>query len=294
MNNVLNGNLVSFFRVNIRNKSAGWQPLNLLLDTGFNGEIELNAGLLAAHDLETRPDHQVLTPAEILANPDLWNPMSPYKGTIEWEGRERIVGIRPSKSLAIHGMLGTELLKWRRLTVDVIEGGAVTIESIPPHPSKSIFSWRSQKAAKREPVWDDLGEYINFLGSSLPLTEIHVQDNKGKLHSILVNVDTGNNQELNLPFRMVDALRLTATEKTRMNSPDGLVPRPQGEAEIIWLGKKLRVKCLHWPDDKPPHIGMKLLKGNRLTVDFDEHMPRAIISRIPRPASSVRRFLHLQ
>ena len=291
MNSVMNEHLASFFSINVRRKDGEWQPMNLLLDTGFNGEVEINADLLAKHDLATKPDHQLLTPDEVLMNSNIWDPKKPYEGTIEWGGRDRTAGIRPALGLGIEGMLGTRLLKWQRLTVDVIEGGAVTIESIPPCPSRSIFPWRSRRTNKPKPLRGDLEEFTIFWGSYLPLTEIQVQDSEGQLNSILVNVDTGNNQELNLPFRKVDSLGLTATGKCRMNTSDGLVEREQGEAEIIWMGKKRRVRCVHWPDDKPPHIGMKLLEGTRLTVDFDLDMPIAEIRGIRRPAPSVRGFL---
>ena len=45
MSSVVNEHLVSFFRVNLRRTDGEWQPMNLLLDTGFDGEIELDAAL---------------------------------------------------------------------------------------------------------------------------------------------------------------------------------------------------------------------------------------------------------
>ena len=45
MNSVVNEHIVSFFRVNLRRKDGEWQPMNLLIDTGFDGEIELDAAL---------------------------------------------------------------------------------------------------------------------------------------------------------------------------------------------------------------------------------------------------------
>lgn len=222
---------------------------------------------------------------------NIWDPKAPYKGTIEWEGREREAGIIPGVRLRIEGMLGTELLKWRRLTVDVIEGGTVSITSIPPRPSDSISRWRSHKTTEQVPFGGDLEEWLRWMGGYVPWTEIQVQDNKERFNPLWVNVDTGNNQELNLPIRLVDRLGLTATGKREIDTTDGLVERDQGEAEIIWMGKPYHVECTHCPDDKPPHIGMKLLKGNRITVDFDDDMPIADIRRIPKPGRSVREIL---
>ena len=71
--------------------------MDLLLDTGFDGELEINAAFLDRYDLETRPDHRLVTPEEILENPAMWDPEKPYKGTVVWEGREREAGIRPKE-----------------------------------------------------------------------------------------------------------------------------------------------------------------------------------------------------
>ena len=68
--------LVFFFPINVRNKDGEWQPVNLLLDTGFNGELEINATLLAEHDVATKPDHQLLGPDEVLERSSIWDPKS--------------------------------------------------------------------------------------------------------------------------------------------------------------------------------------------------------------------------
>ena len=291
MDSVFDDRLASFFLINVRKKNGEWQAVNLLLDTGFNGELEINATLLSEYDLATRPDHELLGPKEVLGRPNFWDPKAPYKGTIEWEGGEHEAGIRPGIGLGIEGMLGTELLKWRRLTIDAIEGGAVAVTSIPPQRSRHAFRWRSSRTSTRGPFLDDLEEYWRWAGGYIPWTEIQIQDSDGRFNCKWVNADTGNNQELNLPVRMVDRLGLKATGRSRINTPDGLVELEQGEVEVIWLGKRHQVRCVHWPNDRPPHIGMKLLKGNRITVDFDDDMPIADIRPIPRPDRSVREFL---
>ena len=291
MDSVFDDRLASFFLINVRKKNGEWQPVNLLLDTGFNGELEINATLLAEYDLATRPDHELLGPEEVLERSNIWDPKAPYKGTIEWEGQEHETGIRPGIGLGIEGMLGTELLKWRRLTLDVIEGGAVAVTSIPPRRYHQASWWRSAGTGTRRPFLDDLEEHWRWTGGYIPWTEIRIQDSDGRFNREWVNVDTGNNQELNLPVRMVDRPGLKATGKCRVNTPDGLVELEHGEADVIWMGKRRRVRCVHWPNDRPPHIGMKLLKGNRITVDFDDDMPIADIRPIPRSARSVREFL---
>ena len=62
MNGIVNQDLVPVVPVSIRNE---WKDLCLLLDTGFDGELALDAALLRMYDLATQPDHQWLTPEEV-------------------------------------------------------------------------------------------------------------------------------------------------------------------------------------------------------------------------------------
>ena len=77
----------------ISKKDGECQEFSLPIDTGFDGEIALDAALLDRYNLATRPDHQLLTPEQALESDDNWNIKAPYAGKIESEGRERTVGI---------------------------------------------------------------------------------------------------------------------------------------------------------------------------------------------------------
>ena len=291
MDSVFDDLLVSFFTINLRKKDGKWRPVNLLLDTGFNGELQIDATLLTEYDLATRPDHQLLKPKEVLERPNIWDHKAPYKGTMEWEGGEYEVGIRPGIGMEIEGMLGTGLLKWRRLTMDVVEGGAVVVARIPPRRSRHAFRQWPARTSIRRPFSEDLEEYWRWIGGYVPWTQIRIQGGDGQFSSKWVNLDTGNNQELSLPVRMVDKLGIKATGKCWVSTPDGLVERERCEVDVIWMGKKRQVRCVHCPDDNPPHIGMKLLKGKRVTIDFDDSMPIAGIGPLRQPTQAVRKFL---
>ena len=291
MNGTMSEKLSPTIPIKFRKKNGEWQEISLLLDTGFDGEITLDASLLGKYNLETWPDHEWLTPDKVFESDDNWKPRAPYTGKIELEGREREAGIHMVRQHPLNGMFGTQLLKLQRLTVDVVESGAVTVENMPRRSSSNIPSWLSRKTKLEEPFGCDLQDYLEWLSVYVAWTNLKVRDRRGGLNSIWVNIDTGNNQELSLPSRVVDRLELTTTGKRRVNTTDGLVERNLGEAEIIWQGRKRLVECLHIPNDKPPVIGMELLKGNRLTIDFDFPRPIAKIQRKPEQARSVRGFL---
>ena len=140
----VNESLVPVVPVNLKRKDNHWQELELLLDTGFDGEIALDTTLLDSCNLATRPDHQMLTPEDVLRTRDNWGASSPYTGESFWEGRTREVGIRLMGEQPIHGILGTNLLKYRTLTVDAVQGGQVTLEDTsPPVRNSSTRRWFS-------------------------------------------------------------------------------------------------------------------------------------------------------
>ncbi len=290
MNGIVNEQLLPMVPIKIRKKDGEWQELSLLLDTGFNGEIALDASLLGKYSLATRPDHQLRTPEKVLESDDNWKPNAPYTGKIELNGHEQTAGIQIVRQHPLNGMLGTKLLMQRRITVDIVEDGIVTIENIPPRSSKTIASGYSRIKKLEKALGVDRQNYSEWFSDYLAWTKLKVKNNSGGFNLIPVNIDTGDNTELGLPTQIVEKLGLTASGKCRANTTDGLVERDQGEAEIIWQGKKRQVKCVHLPSDNPPVIGMRLLKGNRITIDY-VHRPAVEIRRIPKPTQSVRGFL---
>ena len=284
---IVNERLVPIVRLKIKRKDGEWENLSFLLDTGFNRDIMLDPDLLDRYNMATQPDHRLLTPEEVLKSDENWKPRAPYTGTMKWEDRERTTGIRLVPGSPVDGMLGTELLKYRRLTVDVVEDGDVTIGSIPPRSSKIIPPWPPRRTKPELHFGGDLEEYLRWSGSYLPWTTLKVQDSEGQFKPLWVNVDTGDSQELSLPTRLVERLGLKATGKCRIHTTKGWEEVDRGNANIIWRGKELPVKWIQRSNEHPPLVGMKLFKGTTITVDFEDSAPIAEIRRIPEPPRSV-------
>ena len=64
--------------VSFKREDNEWQELNLLLDTGFDGEITLNSSLLTQYDLATQPDHRWLTPEQVMRAKDVMGARAPF------------------------------------------------------------------------------------------------------------------------------------------------------------------------------------------------------------------------
>lgn len=181
MNGIVGKDLVPILPVKIRNKNSEWQEISLLLDTGFDEEIALDAALLDSYNLATQPDHQALTPDEVLNNCDNCGPRAPYTGKVEWQGYPRPVGIRLVAEHPLNGMLGTELLKYHLLTVDAVVGGAVSAERGPPPSYKGRRWWKPNSQERQKAFTHDLHEFLykefpKLSGSYLPWTKLQVQD----------------------------------------------------------------------------------------------------------------------
>ena len=284
---IVNKHLVPMVPVSIRTKDNGWQEFKLLVDTGFNGEIMLEPELLDRYNLATRPDHRSMTPETILKSEENWEPQAPYKGAIKWKGQEQTTGIRLVPGSLVDGMLGTALLKCQRLTVDVIEGGTASIRHIPRR-SFWIIRRRSARKVKTVPTFGgDLWEPLRWSCSYFPWTKLKVQDSEGQYTPLWVNVDTGDSEELSLPTRMITRFGMKASGKSRIHTTKGCEEVDCGNVNVIWQGEELIVKWRQRSDEHPPLVGMKLFRGTRITVDFDQSIPIADIRRIPEPPRSV-------
>lgn len=289
---IVNEDLVPIVPVRIKDKDGEWRDISLLLDTGFNGDIVLEATLLDRYNLATLPDHQFLTPDDILESHSNWRPNAPYTGELHLQGRPRQVGIRPVREHPLNGMLGTEPLKYCYLTLEIVVGGIVIVENGSPPPESAQRHKRQRASATDLEDYLVLEDYLTRYGPNLPWAKLQVYDSKGDPKSIWANVDTGNNQELSLPSDRVSSLGLRATGKGRTHTTDGLAEADKGEAEIFWEGRKRTVEWTGVPGDKPPTIGTRLLKGKRITMYFDFSRPTADIRDIPSPPGSIRRFLN--
>ena len=106
----VNENLLPIVPVSAKKEDNEWQEINLLLDTGFNGDICLEAALLDGHCLATQPHRQLLTPDEALESYDNRGPIAPYKFEVLWKGSPREASLRLLEKHPFCGTLGTGLL----------------------------------------------------------------------------------------------------------------------------------------------------------------------------------------
>lgn len=97
--------------------TVGGRVLDLVLDTGFNGELMLPRAILRELGFPYRSRVRVELADGSVIRADV------YEGTILWFGRERVVGIFATGS--DEGLLGTQMLFGCRLEVDLDEDKVV-------------------------------------------------------------------------------------------------------------------------------------------------------------------------
>jgi clan AA aspartic protease len=120
MTGMVSGGLQALLEV--RGPSGRSQDVETVIDTGFNGERVWPRAIVAALAL----DHSGSYPAMLA---DGTHVVLDYDEAVEiWHGRLRTVRALQTHTLAL---LGRELLKGSRFTMDTVPGGAVMIEEIP-------------------------------------------------------------------------------------------------------------------------------------------------------------------
>jgi clan AA aspartic protease len=93
-----------------------------VLDSGFSEYLTLPPSLIASLGLLRRS----ATPMYLADGSRI--AVDIYEGTVVWAGQPRMIGIH---SVDGDALLGMALLYGSRLTVDVIDGGPVTISPLP-------------------------------------------------------------------------------------------------------------------------------------------------------------------
>ena len=261
--------LAPMIPASIRKEDGGCQRLELLLDTGFYGDLTLTHDTVHRYGLAIGFDHSRLTSNRFLQGPE----------TVELflEEASRTVSAQIRKELLFPGLLGTALLLRRRITVDVVENGAVNIDWIPS-PSfydrilQKLYTPKRQRSSQENPPsWAVM--------NALPWINLSVRDSRGRCHTFGANVDTGNNGELSFPPTLVDELGLRLSGTCQRYLDGGLVVVPCGEVEVTWQGRQFPVQFIQQPEDDRPIVGMELFRGHRITIDVDFAGPPVRISR---------------
>ena len=114
----VNGNLQAWLTVEIVTPSGQPRPIEVALDTGFNGQIALPAITIQGLELSEESSRLAIT-----ATGDRVR-LTTYYGTMMWHGEPRIIEVIEADS---EPLLGMELPLGNRATLDILEGGPVTI-----------------------------------------------------------------------------------------------------------------------------------------------------------------------
>ena len=119
INGRVSAELNSLVIIEIRNGQGGLQAVEVVVDTGFNGELALPPDLVQSLGLEYIDDVPV-----VLADRQQ-RPVRAYEGVVSWHGRHReVVAIE----MGSEPLLGMSLLLDCRLTISCRPNGPVVIE----------------------------------------------------------------------------------------------------------------------------------------------------------------------
>ena len=114
----VNRDLQASLTIEIMTPSGQPHRIEVALDTGFNGQISLPANTIRTLGLTEKSSRLAIT-----ATGDRVR-LTTYYSTMMWHGEPRIIEVVEADS---EPLLGMELLLGNRVTLDVLEGGPVTI-----------------------------------------------------------------------------------------------------------------------------------------------------------------------
>ncbi len=279
----VNEYLLPMVPVSVKKLDGDWQKLNILLDTGSEVCFVLKGAKVSRYCIATEPRYNLPTFIDPLQLGSASMPMLPCRVELLLEGNPRVVEAQILERHDFSGHMGPDFLLNRRITIDVMKNGVVEIDWIPaPTPLSRIRSL-IRKPERQRPslgyVW------------KLPWVDVAIKDSEGRWRPFSANVDTGDSEELSLPPSKVERFGLRLLDKCRVNTIDGPVDASCGEVEVFWQGSPRTVRCIQRQEKPPPLIGMKMLRGNRITIDVDCLAPVVEIARIPRSESSNKNFL---
>ena len=285
----VNKRLLPLVPVSVKKLDGDWQELNVLLDTGSEIGFMLAEATASQHGIATRLDRDSPASAVPVSYFDSSIPMPLPWVELELEGIPRVVECEILNTDYFPGVIGPSLLSNRRIIVDVVRNGTIEIDYIPAPTALDRIRRRIRRRERQRPF----PEYR----WKLPWVNVIIKDSEGKWRSFSANVDTGNSEQLNLPPSYVERFGLRLPGKCQINDPDGPFDTIYGEVEMCWQGSLCTVQCIQHQQGKPPLIGMKLLRGNRIIIDVDyppevdSPPPVVKITPMPRSASSNRNFL---
>ena len=118
----INDELQAWVSMGILDGAGELHPVEVLLDTGFNGELALTSSVIRRFNLvRGMPRFAELATGDTTLLPS-------FTATILWDDQPRFVSVIEADS---EPLLGMELLLGNRVTLDVRDGGPVTIDALP-------------------------------------------------------------------------------------------------------------------------------------------------------------------
>jgi clan AA aspartic protease len=109
-------------RLSVRGSSGASTDVDVVLDTGFTESLTLPPALIASLQLPPRgtADFKLADGGSVR--------LRVFRGSVFWQGQPRVVLVIETDGPALVGM---EMLQGCRVTLDVVDGGDVTIEPLP-------------------------------------------------------------------------------------------------------------------------------------------------------------------
>ena len=117
----VSGDSEAIIRLTLRAATGATQEIDAIIDTGFTGDLTLPPALIRRLNLSWKGRGQAL-----LADGGM-HMFDAYVGTVSWNGQSLTVEV---SSADTNPLVGMGLLRGHRLSMDVIENGAVTIEAL--------------------------------------------------------------------------------------------------------------------------------------------------------------------
>ena len=114
--------LQAWVAVEILDDNGHPHPVEVVLDTGFNGDLALPATTIRQLDLSSGIRRTAVT-----ATGDRVSLMT-YYATVLWDGQRRSIQVVEADS---EPLLGMELLLDSLVTLEVRKGGSVTVDALP-------------------------------------------------------------------------------------------------------------------------------------------------------------------
>ncbi len=287
----LNKYLLPVIPVSVKKLDGMWQKLDFLLDTGSEFSCMLSEAAAIQYDIAARPHCNSPASFRLSQRPDNSIPLSTCWVELQMEGNSRVVKtkLKSFKTDHFSGVIGPGFLLERRITIDVEKNGAVEIDCIPSPTHLDRIRRRILKSEQPRNFWEWEHNW------KLPWMDLAIRDSAGRRQPLRVNVDTGDSEQLSLPPSKVEEFGLRLPGRCEVDTPDGPLATSCGEVEMYWQGEPINVQCIQRLEDNPPLIGMKLLRGNRITidvdVDYDYFPPIVEVARLP-GSTSLKDRLH--